>query len=114
MPNPPVVINIHPPKLPSWLGCGPVLAACGALLLIITALSSFYTVPQDSIAVVLRFGKFNSIEDPGLRFKLPLGIDRATVLPVRRQMKWNSDSAPTAPPTRANSHPWSNNNSNAP
>jgi membrane protease subunit HflK len=87
MPSPPVVINIHPPKLPSWLGCGPVLAAFGALLLIIAALSSFYTVPQDSIAVVLRFGKFNSIQDPGLRFKLPLGIDRATVLPVRRQMK---------------------------
>src|SRR6202022_1136897 len=37
--------------------------------------------------VVLRFGKFLKTVEPGLHFKLPLGIDQVTVLPTRRQLK---------------------------
>jgi membrane protease subunit HflK len=36
---------------------------------------------------VLRFGKYLTTVEPGLHFKLPLGIDRVTVLPTRRQLK---------------------------
>ena len=47
----------------------------------------YYTVPSDSIAVVQRFGKYLKDVPPGLHFKLPLGIDVATVVPVKRQLK---------------------------
>src|SRR6202011_1283991 len=33
------------------------------------------------------FGKFLKTVEPGLHFKLPLGIDQVTVLPTRRQVK---------------------------
>ena len=47
------------------------------LLVIIGALSSFYTVEPDEEAVVLRFGKYTgSPKPPGLHFKLPPGVDR--------------------------------------
>ena len=60
-----------------------------ALLLLIGAgaWSAYYTVPIDSVAVVQRFGKYLKEVPPGLHFKLPLGIDRATIVPVKRQLK---------------------------
>ncbi|UIP28795.1 MULTISPECIES: FtsH protease activity modulator HflK [Photobacterium] len=60
------------------------------MLIVVTLISlwqAIYTVPSDSIAVVQRFGKFYSEIQPGLHFKLPLGIDAATVVPVKRQLK---------------------------
>ena len=49
--------------------------------------SSVYTVPSDSVAVVQRFGKYLEEVPPGLHFKLPLGIDSARIVPVKRQLK---------------------------
>lgn len=49
--------------------------------------SSYYTVPSDSVAVIQRFGKFVAEVPPGLHFKFPMGIDIATVVPVKRQLK---------------------------
>ncbi|WP_448566285.1 FtsH protease activity modulator HflK [Thalassotalea ganghwensis] len=49
--------------------------------------SSFYTVPSDSVAVVQRFGKYVHDIPPGLHLKFPLGIDVATIVPVKRQLK---------------------------
>lgn len=58
------------------------------LVLAIALISSaVYTVPSDSVGVVQRFGKYLTEVEPGLHFKLPLGIDEATILPVRRQLK---------------------------
>lgn len=56
------------------------LAALGAW-------TAYYTVPSDSVAVVQRFGKYLKDVPPGLHFKLPLGIDVATIVPVKRQLK---------------------------
>jgi membrane protease subunit HflK len=42
------------------------------LALILVAMSSYYIVPTDSRGVVQRFGRFNRMTDPGLRFKWPL------------------------------------------
>jgi membrane protease subunit HflK len=36
---------------------------------------------------VQRFGKYYEEVPPGLHFKLPLGIDAATIVPVKRQLK---------------------------
>jgi modulator of FtsH protease HflK len=44
-------------------------------------------VPSDSVAVVQRFGKYLKDVPPGLHFKLPLAIDVATIVPVKRQLK---------------------------
>jgi len=55
--------------------------------LLIVAWTSFYTVAAESEGVVLRFGKYLKTVNPGLHFKLPLGIDEVTVLPTRRQLK---------------------------
>ncbi|MEL7498995.1 MAG: FtsH protease activity modulator HflK [Planctomycetota bacterium] len=57
------------------------------LLLAILAYTSIYTVEAESQAVVLRFGKYIKTVDPGLRFKLPFGMDQISVLPVKRQLK---------------------------
>ena len=51
------------------------------------AWSAFYTVPSDSVAVLQRFGRYLKEVPPGLHFKLPLGVDAATIVPVKRQLK---------------------------
>lgn len=51
------------------------------------AWTSYYTVPSDSVAIVQRFGAYHSEFSPGLHFKLPLGVDTATIVPVKRQLK---------------------------
>ncbi|MEI6343168.1 MAG: FtsH protease activity modulator HflK [Verrucomicrobiota bacterium] len=55
--------------------------------LLSAAWTSIYAVPADSEAVVTRFGKFSHVVTPGLRFKLPWGIDEVTKVPVKRQLK---------------------------
>src|SRR3954447_3605668 len=81
--QPPAVINLNLPKPPLRL------IGFGALILVILILlwTSYYTVAAESEGVVLRFGKFLKTVEPGLHFKLPLGIDEVTVLPTRRQLK---------------------------
>jgi membrane protease subunit HflK len=65
----------------------------GAVILVLVVLAgigawtTFYTVPSDSVAVVQRFGKYLKEVPPGLHFKLPLSIDTATIVPVKRQLK---------------------------
>lgn len=65
----------------------------GVIAFVVLALASlgawtaYYTVPSDSVAVVQRFGKYLEEVPPGLHFKLPLGIDTATIVPVKRQLK---------------------------
>ena len=56
-------------------------------LAVLGAWTAYYTVPSDSVAVVQRFGKYLKEVPPGLHFKLPLGIDAATIVPVKRQLK---------------------------
>lgn len=57
------------------------------LLVIIAAFSSFYMVDQKEQAVVLLFGKFNRISEPGLHFKLPFGIEKNYNVPTQRILK---------------------------
>jgi membrane protease subunit HflK len=64
-----------------------VIGALLIVLLIMVLLTFSYTVGAESEGVVLRFGKFFKTVEPGLHFKLPLGIDAVTVLPIRRQLK---------------------------
>lgn len=67
------------------------MKSVSALIMLVLAAICFwqavYTVPSDSVAVVQRFGKFYKEVLPGLHFKIPLGIDVATIVPVKRQLK---------------------------
>lgn len=81
--RPPAVIQLNLPRPPFRL-IG-IIAVAVALLVLIW--SSYYTVEAESEGVVLRFGKFLKTVEPGLHFKLPLGIDQVSVLPTRRQLK---------------------------
>lgn len=64
-----------------------VLYALAFLLLVVGVKSSIYTVPADSEGVVMRFGEFARISQPGLRFKIPFGVDIVKVVPVKRVQK---------------------------
>lgn len=80
---------MNPPPIPSLQG-NPVrtiaISAIG-LLLLYGVFTCFYTVKTESRAVVLRFGKPIKIEEPGLRFKIPFGVDQQIPVEVRRQLK---------------------------
>ena len=59
------------------------LVLLGAIMLF----TMFYTVETDEVAVVQRFGKYVRREEPGLRFKLPLGLETARKVKVQRVFK---------------------------
>jgi membrane protease subunit HflK len=61
----------------------------GGLLLLgaILVFTMFYTVETDEVAVVQRFGKYVRREEPGLRFKLPLGLETVRKVKVQRVFK---------------------------
>ena len=67
------------PKRVLFVVLGLILLGCLA--------TSFYTVDADGIAVVLMFGKSVRQAEPGLHFKLPLGIEKAISVPVRKVFK---------------------------
>ena len=58
-----------------------------AVLVLVALFTMFYTVQAESQGVVLRFGRYIKTVDPGLRFKMPFGIDSVQIVPVRRQLK---------------------------
>ena len=79
--------NITPPQFnmpgnPGRLVVPAVLAAFALWF----ALSSFTSIPTDSAGVLTRFGRFVEVVKPGLRFKLPLGIDVIAIVPVERRL----------------------------
>lgn len=83
--------TLRPPPLP---GSGTfkfhprlILVGAGVLFIIIGIFSGIYQVPANSVAVVQRFGGYLKTAPPGLHFKLPWGIDSATVVEVERQQK---------------------------
>lgn len=81
------------PSLKDLLNRSPLGSLRNVVILVILALvavgtmTAYYTVPSDSVAVVQRFGKYLADVPPGLHFKMPLGIDTATIVPVKRQLK---------------------------
>ena len=68
-------------------GLRPAIVLAVIALVGLGAWTAYYTVPSDFVAVVQRFGKYLKDVPPGLHFKLPLGVDAATIVPVKRQLK---------------------------
>ena len=68
----------------------PLMAIGGVLLLVaaaILAFTSWFQVEPDSVGVVTRFGRFDRIEEPGLHWKLPFGLELATSVPTKHVHK---------------------------
>jgi membrane protease subunit HflK len=63
-----------------------IFAGILALLLVIVAFSSFYSVQPEEVGVVLRFGRYDRTTDPGLHVKLPFA-EAVLKVPVQRQLK---------------------------
>jgi len=57
------------------------------LFVLIMALTSVYVVDQKEQGVVLLFGRFNRLTEPGLHFKLPFGIERKYKVPTQVVLK---------------------------
>ena len=73
--------------MPGGFSLGGALLLAGALLAALIAWTASYTVPSDSVGLVQRFGEYVDEVSPGLHFKLPLGADMVTIVPVKRQLK---------------------------
>ncbi len=80
--------DIHIPQMrvPKFPKKGPRIII-GGIILLILLLTSFYTVGPEELGVVLRFGKYSRTTEPGLHFKVPLGVESVTKVPVQRQLK---------------------------
>jgi membrane protease subunit HflK len=53
------------------------------LLLVVLAITTVFTVKQNEVGVVQFFGRYVRTTEPGLNFKLPLGIEKVTKVNVR-------------------------------
>ena len=53
-----------------------------AVLVLLFGSSCFYTVGPDEVGVVQRFGKYARTTSPGLRFKMPRGLEKVTKVKV--------------------------------
>jgi len=60
-----------------------IVLAIAAFLFFSPGIGITYTVNLDEVAVIQRFGKYIGIQEPGLRFKIPFGIDKKTNVKVR-------------------------------
>ncbi len=66
---------------------GIVIGIIVALIVVIMLFTSFYIVDQKEQGVVLRFGRFVRLSEPGLNSKLPFGIERKYTVPTQMVLK---------------------------
>lgn len=89
-PKSPGGFRLETPRFGGPSGCLTKLPLRGvalAVLGLVLAFGSVYTVDPEELGVVLRFGRYVRDATPGLNFKLPLGIESVVKVPVERQLK---------------------------
>ncbi|MBU4149868.1 MAG: FtsH protease activity modulator HflK, partial [Candidatus Omnitrophica bacterium] len=64
-----------------------IFPAIGGVLFLLFIFSGVYSVGPDEVGVIRRFGKFVRITDPGLHFKIPLGVEKLDNVKVRYVFK---------------------------
>jgi membrane protease subunit HflK len=70
--------------LPGGQGTGTIVAIAVAAVFALWLASGFYRVEPDEVGVVLRFGAYNRMTQPGLNYHLPVPIERAETPKVTR------------------------------
>ena len=73
-------VNFKPPEIK----LNPKIVTILVVVFVIGILgvSTFYMVDQTEKAVILRFGKFDRISDPGLHVKIPFGVEKNYNVPT--------------------------------
>jgi len=66
---------------------GGVWVIAVAIIVMVLGYSMIYTVAVDEVGVVQRFGQYVRTTSPGLNFKLPIGIEKATKVKIRHVYK---------------------------
>lgn len=66
----------------SWI---PYIVIVGVILAVV--LSSFYSIAPDEVGVIQRFGKYVRTTNPGLHWKMPLGLEALKKVKVRKVYK---------------------------
>jgi len=74
-----------PPGFRQWWKVLRLSLVAGVLLLL--AWNSYYQVEPAEVGAVQRFGRLVRTTEPGPHFKIPLGIETVTKVPVERQLK---------------------------
>lgn len=77
--------NFRPPDIN--LNFKAILLIVLALVIAFAVFDMFFTIQPEEVGVVLTFGKFTELKEPGLRFKLPRPIQQVMKVPVQRQLK---------------------------
>ena len=75
--------HFTPPKAGKMLNPRMVYIIVIVIIALIFMGTSFYVVDQAEEAVITRFGKYLNTTGPGLRFRLPFGIDRVYIVETR-------------------------------
>ncbi len=70
--------------LPGGYNSGTLIAIAVALIVVLWLASGFYRVQPDEVGVVLRFGAYNRMTQPGLNYHLPVPIESALTPSVTR------------------------------
>jgi modulator of FtsH protease HflK len=71
------------------------------IVLVLIGTTSFFTIAQDEVGVVQLFGRYVRTAQPGLNFKLPLGIETVTKVNVKRIQTEEFGATSAAPDVRA-------------
>jgi modulator of FtsH protease HflK len=84
---------------PWWKLAAPLAFVVMVLIFVVT---TWFQVDSDSVGVVTRFGRYDRTESPGLHWKLPLGIEAVSIVPVRHvhKMEFGFRTAAVADRTR--------------
>jgi membrane protease subunit HflK len=69
--------DVTPGRRPRRLTPRAIIIVIVVILALITVFSSFFVVRPQETGVVLRFGRFTRLAEPGLHFKLPFGIEKS-------------------------------------
>jgi modulator of FtsH protease HflK len=64
-----------------------ILTIVLGVVVLVTAVSSYYQVEPAEVALVTRFGRYVRTSNPGPHTKIPFGIERVQKVPVQRQLK---------------------------
>ena len=64
-----------------------VLAAIGAVVVLVGIVGSYYQIEPDEVGMVTRFGRFVRMTGPGPHGQIPFGIEKVQKVPVQRQLK---------------------------
>lgn len=75
--------RFRPPTFNSRIIRWMVLGIVGLIFVFTT----FFTIGPEEVGIILRFGKFVRVVNPGLNFKLPFWMETHIKVPVERQLK---------------------------